>query len=208
MNRREAGRLRANRQTILIAIAIAAVLAGLAVVVLWPRDDSGQANVEAPGVEPSVIESDVEAEAWAPDLYFPGGERLHAERRELPELPPGAGVEQRMAAAIEALLAGPGDGGLQAPLPEGVQLRKVYLGGDGLAFLDFASPEGAPPPASGSSREMLTIYSLVNTVLLNFEQLDRVVLLWNGRQLQTFAGHVDTMRPLAAKPGLVARRRE
>ena len=52
---------------------------------------------------------------------------------------------------------------------------------------------------------MLTVYSLVNTVLLNFEQLDRVVLLWNGRQLRTFAGHVDTMRPLAANPDLIAR---
>jgi spore germination protein GerM len=191
-----------NRQTLLIAIVIAAVLAGLVAVVFWQLGGSEETAAEQPGTEPAAPEVDAEAEAWTPDLYFPGdGERLHAERRELP---PAGGVEERITALVEALLAGPSGAGLQAPLPEGVHLRKVYLAENGLAYLDFQSPDGAPPPASGSLREILTIYSLVDTVLLNFEQLDRVVLLWNGRQLQTFAGHVDTMRPLAAEADLIA----
>ncbi|MEM7357123.1 MAG: hypothetical protein AAF657_40285, partial [Acidobacteriota bacterium] len=61
------------------------------------------------------------------------------------------------------------------------------------------------PPASGSAREMLTIYSLVNSVLLNFEEVERLVLLWNGGQMRTFAGHMDTRRPLVANLDLIAR---
>ena len=191
-----------NRQTVLIAIV--AVLAGLAAVVLWQRDDSGDTLAETPGTQPATPETDGEAaaETSTRSLYFPGyGRRLATERRELPAV---ADTEQQVAAVVEALLAGPSVAGMEAPLPDGIQLRKVYLAEDGLAFIDFESPEGSPPPASGSLGEMLTVYSLVNTVLLNFEELERVVLLWNGRQLRTFAGHVDTMRPLSPKLGLIA----
>jgi hypothetical protein len=38
------------------------------------------------------------------------------------------------------------------------------------------------------------------------EEADRVVLLWNGRQASTFAGHVDTTRPLGPAADLIARR--
>ncbi len=52
---------------------------------------------------------------------------------------------------------------------------------------------------------MLTVYSLVNTVLLNTEGAERLVLLWNGQQPMTFAGHLNTARPLKANRDLVAR---
>ena len=53
--------------------------------------------------------------------------------------------------------------------------------------------------ALGSEDELLAVYSFVNTVVLNgIEGVDRVVLLWDGRQPETFAGHVDVSRPLAA----------
>ncbi len=48
------------------------------------------------------------------------------------------------------------------------------------------------------------LYSLVNTVLLNTPEANRLVVLWNGRQPETFAGHIDTARPLAARPNLIA----
>ena len=43
---------------------------------------------------------------------------------------------------------------------------------------------------------MLSVYSIVNTVLLNIPEISAVVLLNNGQQRPTFAGHLDTSRPL------------
>ncbi len=192
-----------KRRAVLIAIAILAVLAGLAAIVTWQRDSPEDPAARPDEAQEAAFEGDtVASEVLAAELYFPGtGSRLLAESREVPENGDSA---ERITAVVETLLAGPQGSGMRAPLPDGVIVRKVYLPEKGLAFLDFESPENVPPPASGSLAEMLTVYSLVNTVLLNFEELDRVVLLWNGRQLKTFAGHLDTMRPLAANPGLIA----
>ncbi len=53
--------------------------------------------------------------------------------------------------------------------------------------------------ALGSEDELLAVYSLVNTVALNdIEGVGSVVLMWDGRQPETFAGHVDVSRPLMA----------
>ncbi len=186
-----------------IAFAIFAILAGLVALVSWQRDAPAGAEPETTGTVTTAIDEDPAAgEVLAADLYFPDtGGRLQAERREVPA---SAEVTERISAVVETLLDGPSGSGMRPPLPGNVSVRRVYLAEDGLAFLDLESPEGAPPPASGSLREMLTVYSLVNTVLLNFEEIEEIVLLWNGRQLTTFAGHLDTMRPLAVNNELIA----
>jgi hypothetical protein len=154
------------------------------------------------------------------DLYFPGADgRLYAERRDLPDGTP----QERAQVLVEALLLGPAQGaasGLQAPLPPGTRIEKVYLLGT-TALLDLRPPEpaasqteGPPTPADarmrrlsyGSKQELLSLYSLVNTVVLGVEGVDEVQILWDGRQPETFAGHVDTTRPLAADPRYVASR--
>ena len=192
-----------TRQTVLIAIAIFAILLGLVAIVTRERASSEEAAPDSATAEAVASDEDTAAvETLAVELYFPGtGSWLQSERREMAV---GTESAERISAVVAGLLAGPRDRAMRSPLPEGVSVRRVYLGENGLVFLDFESPESSPP-ASGSLREMLTVYSLVNTVLLNFEELDRIVLLWNGRQLRTFAGHVDTTRPLAANSDLIAR---
>ncbi len=186
-----------------IAITAIALLTGLLAIVSCQRDAPSDGAAEA-GAAPAAEADEASAtgEMLTAELYFPGtGGWLHAERRELPA---NAEIAERVSTVVETLLAGPRDSGMRPPLPGDVTVRRVYLAEDGLAFLDLQSPEDAPPPASGSLREMLTVYSLVNTVVLNFEELERIVLLWNGRQRRTFAGHLDTMRPLTANTDLIA----
>lgn len=139
------------------------------------------------------------------DLYFPtedGG--LVAEPRELP---PQAQPIERIRAVVEAVLAGPRaeDRRMVPPLPEDVALEGVYLGPDGVAFLDLRTPEPREPPPMGSREEMQVVYSLVNSVVLNVAEARRVVVLWNGRQRSTFAGHLDTSSPLGPDTDLVVR---
>ena len=99
-------------------------------------------------------------------------------------------------------------------LPAGVRLLAVELI-DGVAYVDLttvgvdsgtggaAGTADRPAvflerPAMGLTEELLAVYSLVNSLTANNLGIDRVVLMWNGEQRPTFAGHVDTTRPLMA----------
>lgn len=139
------------------------------------------------------------------DLYFPAtGGRLAVESRELP---PTDEPKEKVRAVVEAVLAGPraAASGLVRPLPEDVVLDGVYLAPGGVAYLDLRTPEPREPPAVGSREEMQILFSLVNSVALNVAEARRVVVLWNGRQRPTFAGHLDTSVPLAPDTDLVIR---
>lgn len=159
----------------------------------------------APGILPPETEGlvPVTTETAPAELYFPGdGSRLYGESRELATGDP----EIRGAALVEALLAGPRAGtSLRSPLPDGTALAGVYLlDGDVLA-VDLRSETLPRPPATGSRAELLTVYSLVNTVAPGVDGVERVLLMWNGAQPETFAGQVDVSRPLRPDLSLVER---
>jgi hypothetical protein len=132
-------------------------------------------------------------------LYFPGGAGwLVEETRPLPEL------ESPLEAIASELIAGPTESGLFRAFPEGTSVGSVFVSGDAIAYIDLVSTR-ANPPSSGSLEEMLSVYSVVNSILVNLPELDGVVLLWNGQQRPTFAGHLDTGRPLQQNDSLVGR---
>jgi hypothetical protein len=133
-------------------------------------------------------------EAGVATLLFPAADgKLHAEPRPL-QLPVEA--DRRVEAVIGALLGGPKSSELAPVLPPGVTLTDCYVDRNGVAYLDLGSKELPDPPPSGSDLELLRIYALVDTVTGNEPRVRSVVLLWNGAQRATFAGHVDTTRPL------------
>jgi hypothetical protein len=183
-----------------LALAAAGALVAFALIAAgwwWSRRD---AAVEAVGGD------DGPTLDLAVTLYFPTqGTTLAGETRGLavPDDP-----ERQLLALAHALLAGPESPILAAPLPPGVVVRSVHLDDAGVAYVDLVAPEGAPPPPGGSTEELLRVYSLVNTLSLNVAAVEGVVLLWNGEQLVTWSGHLDTSRPLAADPSLIERRRE
>ena len=65
-------------------------------------------------------------------------------------------------------------------------------------------------PRAASLRALAPLMRLCGSVevrdrLLNVPEIESVVLLWNGRQLETFAGHLDTTLPLRSDRDLVRR---
>lgn len=185
MNRRTAGLLIAG------AVALALVL-GLG---WWwlERGGAGGRGGDADGGE---------GEPMVVSLYFPGDDGfLYREERSLVAPATGSG---RAGAVVRALLEGPRTGGLIRPFPEEVELLGAYLGGDGTAFVDLGGAELERPPTGGSLQEMMMVYSVVDSLVYNLDDVRRVVLLWNGEQRETFAGHLDTSRPLAANDELLA----
>ncbi len=194
MNRRAAG----------LAIAALCLLA-LAAIVWWRSGRSRPATAAAPAstnASPASATASAHVTTWTAQIYFPGGDgRLYGEARDLAtEEEPQA----RLRALVEAVLAGPKDPALSAPLPHGVEVDTVMLAPNGIAYVALRSADQPAPPATGSLQEMGVVYSLVDSVALNLEGVQRVALLWNGNQLESFAGHLDTSRPLAPDKSLLA----
>jgi hypothetical protein len=150
------------------------------------------------GVEPASPLERRQVTLWLPTS---GGRLapLAAEVESGPEL------AARLEALVAALLAAPSAGELVAVFPQPVRVVAQVIGPDGTLFVDLRAEDGGPPPGAGSTLETQRIYAIVHTVLRNEPRIERVVLLWNGVQRESLAGHVDTGRPLLLRPELEAR---
>jgi hypothetical protein len=134
------------------------------------------------------------------ELWVPDGIGLRVERRELQVT---AAPKDRIRRITEALLTPRPDG--VRLFPEGVALAGIQLSKEGTAYVNLVWEGHEDPPPSGSTEEMQRVYSLVNSIVTNVPEARRVALLWNGLQRPTFAGHLDTSRPLAPLAALRTR---
>ncbi|MBI5491873.1 MAG: GerMN domain-containing protein [Deltaproteobacteria bacterium] len=100
-------------------------------------------------------------------------------------------LQSEIEEAVEALIKNSkGDGAI----PEGTRLLGVKVK-DKTAIIDL-SREFAEKNAGGSTGEMLSIYSVVDTVTLNFPEVKEVQLLVEGKREKTLSGHIDISLPL------------
>lgn len=181
-------RSRTAALSLAILLAVAGVLTGTGC-----RGEGGEgSDPEADGAERTA----------SFELYFPGeGGQLFTEERELrvTEDP-----RARARAVVLALLEGPRSGRLHRPFPQEVGLLDLYLDAAGTAYVDLGAEGQESPPPGGSLEEMTRVYSLVDSVVYNVPEARRVVLLWNGVQRESFAGHLDTSVPLEASAEILA----
>lgn len=97
---------------------------------------------------------------------------------------------------IEALISGP-DGKLMRTIPEKTRLRALYITKDGTAYVDM-SREIKDNHPGGIESEIMTIYSIVNSLVLNIPEINAVKILIDGKESTTLAGHIDLKFPLKA----------
>jgi len=123
-------------------------------------------------------------------FFVADGSRLAREARELePCSETGACIKE----TLDALLSGP-LGDYEEALPEGTALNSVRLEG-ATAVVDLNRGFATDLP-SGSSAEMMAVYSLVDTICVNHPQISRVKLTVEGNGA-TVLGHLDLSEPLA-----------
>jgi spore germination protein GerM len=131
--------------------------------------------------------------AFTATLLFasPAGEGLVREGRELDAC---GDTAECVAELVSELVNGP-IGDLVPTLPSATSVRGVEIAGD-VARVDLGEElvEGLP---AGSSAEMMAVYSIVDTVAVNFPRIKRVQLLIDGKPAETLKGHVDVREPLA-----------
>ncbi|MFO7665767.1 MAG: GerMN domain-containing protein [Desulfobacterales bacterium] len=102
---------------------------------------------------------------------------------------------------IEFLIKG-SEGGLGRTIPGEASLKSFYISKDGTAFADFTAEIRDRHPG-GSSSELLTVYSIVNSLIMNIPEIKRVKILIEGRESATLVGHMDLRSPFKANSLLV-----
>jgi spore germination protein GerM len=133
-------------------------------------------------------------------LYFSEeeGEYLVGEKREIPKK---ESVEEEAKEAIIELIRGP-RGELIPTLPSQTELLGLQLDQRGLARVNFNRALTKNHPG-GSSAEMMTVYSVVNSLTFNFPNIKRVQFLVEGKQVETIAGHLSLRQSVPPKPDLI-----
>lgn len=122
---------------------------------------------------------------------------LAAEMRsvEVPQNPAAA-----LPVVVRELLKGSANATVPRALPPDTILRGAFLLSDGTAFIDLGGPTLTQGWSAGSHQELIAVYSVVQTVLVNFPEAKQVRILVNGEPADTLAGHVDlerSLRPIA-----------
>jgi len=132
-------------------------------------------------------------------LFFaaPDGTGLVREGREIDPCGDPADCVESVAGE---LINGP-LGDLTPTLPEATMIQNVQVNGD-VALIDFGEGlnQGLP---DGSSAEMMAVYSIVDTICVNFPRIKKVQLMLNGAKADTLKGHVDLREPLEPDMTLV-----
>lgn len=128
-------------------------------------------------------------------LYFGAADGTHlvAESRQIPDCEE---EQQCLQSTLQALLTGPAAGAGDPVLPPGTALRGIHQDDQGLATVDFSNELVAGHPG-GSMSELLSVYSVIDTLAVNFPYLRRVRFLVEGQPVATIKGHVDLRQPLA-----------
>lgn len=176
----------------IVALLLSAIAVGYIVGVRMKR---GEVEVEKISISPAIL--------YFSDLQ---GEFLVPEKRKIKDIDMskaefGPGTYKAIEAVIEELIKGPSSSSLVATIPKGTRLRNVFVS-DHIAYLDF-SRELKTKHWGGSSGELMTVYSIVNTVLDNFPYLKGVKMLIEGRDVETLIGHLDISKALTRNDSII-----
>ena len=135
-------------------------------------------------------------------LYFSDreGEYLIGEKRKIIKR---ADIEEDAKEAILELIKGSKEK-LTPTLPPRTKCLNLRLDERGVAVVNFSKALSKDHPG-GSSAEMMTAYSIVNSLTVNFPEIRQVQILIEGRPIETIAGHLSLEQPLSPNPVLIKR---
>jgi spore germination protein GerM len=133
-------------------------------------------------------------------LYFSDseGEYLIGEKRKILKKNT---VQDEAEETVIELIKGP-NGKLIPTLPPRTELLTLQISDAGVARVNF-NPALSKDHPGGSSAEMMTVYSIVNSLSLNFPQIKRVQFLIDGKPIATIVGHLSLEQPVSPKPDLI-----
>lgn len=124
-------------------------------------------------------------------LYFANDQAscLVVEERRI-EVNPNQPLEKYV---LEQLISGPENEKLLPTVPAETKIRDIKTTADGICYVDLSS-EFVTKHGGGSSGELLTIYSIVDS-LTALDNIEKVQFLIEGEKQDEFKGHVDFSQP-------------
>jgi spore germination protein GerM len=166
------------------------VVVVLVLVIVLFRGEGGEKIKAAAEVSPAESEPEPvpPGEAKTVTLFFLSEEDslLHAEGREILADSSLTGEAEQV---VKALIRG-SEKGFVNPLPPETLLRQIFVTKEGVAYVDFSKDIMENHP-SGSSAELGTVYSIVNTLAYNFKPIKKVFILVEGGEKETLGGHIN-----------------
>jgi hypothetical protein len=134
-------------------------------------------------------------------LYFAdANERfLVAEKRYVPKE---ENMESQAKEIVKALLDG-SKTKLVNTFPEKVSVESVRIDDKSTAHVSFDKTLIQSHPGSSAS-EMITIYSLTNTLTRNVIGIKRVKLLVDGKEVESIKGHINARQPFIMNKDMMA----
>lgn len=135
-------------------------------------------------VQPVPTEEMVEV-----NLYFSDSQAMYLvpEKRKISQIPSLARQ------AVIKLIKGPESSEFYPTIPEGTQVNEVYIADD-IVYVDLSEEIFKNHPG-GSSGELMTVYSIVNT-LTEIPPIEGVQILVGGNEMNSLVGHIDISMPL------------
>ena len=158
-----------------------------------PGEEAGEDAAASPAPAEAVEAEGEATQKISVKLFFvaPDQPALLIEDREVTY---SADLATQVRTVVEELAKG-SQKGLAPTLAPETRVIDAFVTADGIAYVDL-SAEAAAKHAGGSKNELLTVYSVVNSLTSNFPAVKRVQILVDNRQAPTLAGHVDLTRPL------------
>lgn len=133
-------------------------------------------------------------------LYFSDeeGEYLLGEKREIVKK---GSMKEEAKEVVEELTRG-SKKKLIPTLPAQTKVLALDIDERGVARVSFNGALTRYHPG-GSSAEIMTVYSVVNSLTFNFPQIKQVQILIEGREIDSITGHLSLSKPIPPNPGLV-----
>jgi len=126
--------------------------------------------------------------SWKATLYF-ADESSDYFIKEFRSISSVKNPEKMSEVLLNELIKGPEAKGVRT-IPEQTRLLDIELLNDGLIIVDL-SKEFTEHHPGGSSTEIMTVYSIVNTLTTNIKDVRMVRIIQEGSRLNTIAGHID-----------------
>jgi len=177
-----------RKELLLVFIALALGAAGYCI---W--------KYSMPGISPHRPGLQGSEETLKIDIYFASEDgNLAPEPRTIYKT---AEQSDQIIQTLYELMKGPQKAGLFPTIPQGTRLRGTYMDEDQTLYIDWSRELVANHPG-GSTGELATVYSVVNTLTSNFPDVKRVKFLVEGEEAETISGHIDLTQPFEADPSM------
>lgn len=135
------------------------------------------------------------------ELYFSSidGMFLVPENREVKKSDE---INNQIKIVLLELINGPKDANLAPTIPYGTNINEVYMDQQNTLYIDFTN-EIKENHSGGSTGELLTVYSIVNTITSNFHSVKKVQILINRDTVDSLAGHIDISMPIKEDKSII-----